>query len=102
MNLVRLCALLAIVASAGQAQAQYSPKQQAAINVAAAYARDTLKMSTFQVVSVRQDGTLVNAVCTRTVTFRGQTTTTRYAVSFNIAVQPPPRGQTVGQMYVSG
>lgn len=96
-----LFALAVLLASTGQTQAaDYTPKQQASINVAAAYAKDTLKMTTFKVMSVRQDGTLVNAECSRTVTALGRTTTTKYAVSFSIAATVPPRGQ-VGQLYVS-
>ena len=97
---VLTCATTVFTGESAQAQ-QYTPRQQASINVAATYARDTMKMTTFKVESVRQDGTLVNATCSRTVTVRGRTTTTRYAVSFSIAARLPAPGQTTGQLYVS-
>ncbi len=96
-------AVASLVAAPDSAEAgPLTPQQAASINVAAAYSRDTLRMTTFQAEYVRQDGTLVNATCTRTVTYRGVTTTTRYAVSFSIGATVPPRGGSVGQLYVSG
>ena len=91
-----------ILPTTAESGASKNAKEQAAVNVTKAYSDSLLKMTTFTLDSVSDHGNYLNvdAICTRTVTARG-VTTTKYAVRFVVTIQTPPRGQTVGQMVVT-